>query len=298
MIGLFLLLVWPLTVIVVRVFSLPQRNQRSFLTLQYRLESSTRLTLSSLLETITGLQWKGRSLFQFLSDSSVSPLNYGSRSYDIGYVGHLWVVFATSSRSSTERNLQPQGRLNSTWTIVSVGDYDLGLCGTSMIGFCCFIAEQYWEAWGLFWKRSVSLFLLGVVLGSGFCVVVVFGFAVLFLVSFDDTWVFVSLIFSYMGMTNHNKRIDDRVSFKARTAPAKKKGDLVEVAVVAECNLKKKVEGGWAEASKWWLPTTFWPLLLLCLLLFLCKCFVVTSRSLLLPRSATPYRVGDRRSRP
>ena len=57
--------------------------------LQYRLESSTRLTLSSLSGTIPGLQWKGRSLFQFLPDSSVSHLNSGSRSYDIGYVGHL-----------------------------------------------------------------------------------------------------------------------------------------------------------------------------------------------------------------
>ena len=34
--------------------------------LQYRLKSSTRVTLSSLSGTITGLGWKGRSLFQFL----------------------------------------------------------------------------------------------------------------------------------------------------------------------------------------------------------------------------------------
>ena len=111
-------------------------------TLQYRLESSTRLTLSSLSGIITGLQWKGRSHFQFLPDSSVSHLNYGSRSSDIRYVGHLWVVFSTSSRSSTERyvghllvvfatstrssterNLLPRGRLNTTWTIVTCGGF-------------------------------------------------------------------------------------------------------------------------------------------------------------------------------
>ena len=71
--------------------------------LQYRLKSSTRVTLSSLSGTITGLRWKGRSLFQFLPDSSVSHLNYESRNFDIRYVGHQWAVFATSSRSSTER---------------------------------------------------------------------------------------------------------------------------------------------------------------------------------------------------
>ena len=51
--------------------------------LQYRLKSSTRVTLSSLSGTITGLRWKGRNLFQFLPDSSVSHLNYESRNFDI-----------------------------------------------------------------------------------------------------------------------------------------------------------------------------------------------------------------------
>ena len=55
---------------------------------QYRLKSSTRVTLSSLSGTIIGLRWKGRSLFQFLPDSSVSHLNYESRNFDIRYVGH------------------------------------------------------------------------------------------------------------------------------------------------------------------------------------------------------------------
>ena len=92
-------------------------------------QRSTRLTLSSLSGSITGLLWKGRSLFQFLPDLSLSHLNYGSRSYDIG------------------------------------------LCGTSMSGICYIIAKQYWEAWGLFWKRSVSLCFLGVLFGFGFSVV-------------------------------------------------------------------------------------------------------------------------------
>ena len=51
--------------------------------------------------------------------------------------------------------------------------YDIGLCGTSMSGICYIIAEQYWEAWGLFWKRSVSLCFLGVLFGFGFSVVCV-----------------------------------------------------------------------------------------------------------------------------
>ena len=59
------------------------------------------------------------------------------------YVGHVSVVFATSSWSSTERNLQPQVRLNTTRPLSHVGDYDLGLCGISMSGIRYFIAEQY-----------------------------------------------------------------------------------------------------------------------------------------------------------
>ena len=35
------------------------------------------------------------------------------------YVGHLLVVFATSSRSSTETNFQPRVWLNTTWAIVT-----------------------------------------------------------------------------------------------------------------------------------------------------------------------------------
>ena len=74
----------------------------------------------------TTVEWK-----ELLPDSSLSHLNYESRSYDIG------------------------------------------LCGTSMSGICYIIAEQYWEAWGLFWKRSVSLCFLGVLFGFGFSVVCV-----------------------------------------------------------------------------------------------------------------------------
>ena len=58
-----------------------------------------------------------------------------------------------------------------------VGDYNLGSCGTSMRDICYFFAEQYWEAWGNFWKRSVSL-LLGVLFVFGFCLLcgALFGF--------------------------------------------------------------------------------------------------------------------------
>ena len=44
------------------------------------------------------LQWSGRKFFHFLSGS----LDYGSN-YELGYMGHLWVVSAISWRSSTER---------------------------------------------------------------------------------------------------------------------------------------------------------------------------------------------------
>ena len=68
--------------------------------LQYRLESST-LFLSSLSGT-TGLQWKGRSLFQFLLVSSVSHMNYGSGVMTFG-MWDIYEWYLTSSRSSTER---------------------------------------------------------------------------------------------------------------------------------------------------------------------------------------------------
>ena len=53
---------------------------------------------------------------------------------------------------------------------------------------CYNIAKQYWEAWGLIWKRSVSLCFLGVFLGFlGGSVVVVSCFAALFFVFDGDT---------------------------------------------------------------------------------------------------------------
>ena len=63
--------------------------------------------------------------------------------------------------------------------------YDIGLCGTSMSGICYIIAKQYWEAWGLFWKSSVSLCFLGVLFGFGFSVVC---FVVCCLVFCDCWW--------------------------------------------------------------------------------------------------------------
>ena len=75
-----------------------------------------------------------------LRDSSLSHLDYGSRSYDIGW------------------------------------------CGTFMNGICYIIAEQYWEAWRLFWKRSVSLCFLGVLFGFGCWVVCVVACCLVFCV--------------------------------------------------------------------------------------------------------------------
>ena len=123
----------------------------------------------------------------------------------LGYVGHLWVVFAILWRSSTEseyslaslhgcftcrgrrqvilnynpgpsRMLQYRVASSTRWTLSSLSgsftglqwwwkellpvsslghldygsmSYDLGLYGTSMTIICYFMAEQYWEAWGL-----------------------------------------------------------------------------------------------------------------------------------------------------
>ena len=52
--------------------------------------------------------------------------------------------------------------------------------------------------------------------GVGFC-------CFLFGLFFGDAWVSVSLIFSYVGMDNLNKRIDDRQSFKRARHRQKKK---------------------------------------------------------------------------
>ena len=91
---------------------------------------------------------------------------------DLGYMGHLWVVFATSLRSSTERH----GDFSE-----SVVFHFLTRCPCWFLGF-----------W--LWWFGVAVFLFGVFFG--------------------DTYISVSLIFSYVGMDNLNKRIDDRQSFK------------------------------------------------------------------------------------
>ena len=100
--------------------------------------------------------------------------------------------------------------------------YDIGLCGTSMRGICYIIAEQYWEAWGLFWKRSVSLCFLGVLFGFGCwvgCVVV----CCLVFVFVGDTLIIVSPFLSYEGIANQNKMYWWPSELRARTAPPKKK---------------------------------------------------------------------------
>ena len=116
--------------------------------------------------------------------------------------------------------------------------YDFGLQGTSMSGICYDIAKQYWEAWGLIWKRSVSLWSLGVFLGflGGSAVVVlclclclcfVFVFLVCVLLScFVFLWwhLGMSHLFSHMWEYSiETKRIDDRQSFKRVRHRQKKK---------------------------------------------------------------------------
>ena len=113
--------------------------------------------------------------------------------------------------------------------------YDIGLCGTSMRGICYIIAEQYWEAWGLFWKRSVSLCFLGVLFGFGCwvgCVVV----CCLVFVFVGDTLIIVSPFLSYEGIANQNKMYWWPSELRARTAPPKKK---------MQWQLCRGVCGGW-----------------------------------------------------
>ena len=67
-----------------------------------------------------------------------------------------------SQWSSSDMNFQPLGWLNTTCTIVTCSGLWLWDLWDIYEWYCYFIAKLYWEAWGLFWKRSVSLFLRGV----------------------------------------------------------------------------------------------------------------------------------------
>ena len=111
--------------------------------------------------------------------------------------------------------------------------YDIGLCGTSMSGSCYIIAEQYWEAWGLFWKRSVSLCFLGVLLVLVVGLFVLW-FAVLFFAFVGDTLIIVSPFLSYGGIANQNKMYWWPSELRARTAPAKKKRSASANAQIVE----------------------------------------------------------------
>ena len=145
---------------------------------------------SSTSGSMTGPQWNRRSFFHFHHWVIWTDEAWGM---NLGYMGNLWIIFAislrswevwgtfirgfaTSSRSSTECNLPP-GVAQYDLDHCQVGDYNLGSCGTSMSDICYFFAEQYWETWGNFWKRSVSL-LLGVLFVFGFCLLcfALFGF--------------------------------------------------------------------------------------------------------------------------
>ena len=147
---------------------------------------------SSTSGSMTGPQWNRRSFFHFHHWVIWTDEAWGM---NLGYMGNLWVIFAISLRSCTEgygghlyvvllhhRRVVLSG--TSTPGVAQydldhchVGDYNLGSCGTSMRDICYFFAEQYWEAWGNFWKRSVSL-LLGVLFVFGFCLLcgALFGF--------------------------------------------------------------------------------------------------------------------------
>ena len=137
--------------------------------------------------------------------------------------------------SSSDMNFQPRGWLNTTCTIVTCSGLWLWDMWEIYEWYCYFIAKLYWEAWGLFWKRSVSLFLRGVrffVLLFVCFLVGLFGFLFLFVCFcwlllgcwMGDTLGIVSLYSHGVGMDNLNQWIDDRQSFeRARHWPKKKK---------------------------------------------------------------------------
>ena len=93
-------------------------------------------------------------------------------------------------------------------------DYDLGLYGTSMSGICYFMAEQYWEAWGLSESVVFHVFYLVSCWFLGFCWCLFWVWLFCVFVAF---WWHLGSRFTYIlivGINNLNQRIDDRQSFK------------------------------------------------------------------------------------
>ena len=133
---------------------------------------------------------------------------------------------------------------------------DFGSFGTSMSGICYDIAKQYWEAWGLFWKRSVSPCFRGVSLGFFFLSVVVvwcwllFVFCCFVFVLCRRHLVLLSPILQHVGIANLIKTDWWPSQLRARTAWAKKKmvGAMQRVDVILQ---RSKCAIGL------WLPETF-----------------------------------------
>ena len=101
---------------------------------------------------------------------------------------------------------------------------DFESLGTTMSGICYDIAKQYWAAWGLFWKRSVSRSFLGVFLGFFGSVLVGLWFVVFVFALFWRHLAFCSHPFSNMW----ELPIKDKTFWwpsepRARTAWAQKK---------------------------------------------------------------------------
>ena len=110
-----------------------------------------------------------------------------------------------------------------------------------MSGICYIIAKQYWEAWGLFWKRSVSLCFLGVLFGFGFsvvCFVVLLSCFLCLLV----TPRFLSHFFSHTGESPiKTKCIDDRLSFKRARHRQKKKTMVHLIVPYPNCHIHVQI---------------------------------------------------------
>ena len=135
--------------------------------------------------------------------------------YVFWQVGYQWAVYATTLRSivkswldillrlllsqwsSSDMNFQPLGWLNTTCTIVTCSGLWLWDLWDIYEWYCYFIAKLYWEAWGLFWKRSVSLFLRGVLFLVG-CLLVFWLGCLVFVLAVCLCWL---LLFGWLGDT-------------------------------------------------------------------------------------------------
>ena len=143
------------------------------------------------------------------------------------------------------RGTSTPGAVHTTWAIVTCRGLQAWVMWDIYEWYLLFHCGAVLRGMGTFWKRSVSLFLLGVLLVSGFLLVVVLGFADLFLVVF---WWHLGICFAYILMRGNgqSKQKDWWPSeLLARTAPAKKKKRLIYLGICFNSFLTIEIELFW-----------------------------------------------------